>query len=79
MKKIRLKIPKIIDFIQNFLEKRVEISKKKERRTWFVRQVLYEKINKSLSNEKILERLNEKSFNENDISELVKRLILNLQ
>ena len=70
---------KIINYVENFLEKRVKISQKKETRMWFVRQILYEKINERLSNEKIVGKFNEKAFGEKDISELVKRIIVDLK
>ena len=70
---------KILNYVESFLEKRVEIPQKKEMRMWFVRQILYEKINKRLSNEKIVGKFNEKAFSEKDISELVKRIIVDLK
>ena len=62
-----------------YVEKRMKLGKKKESHIWFVRQLLYEKIEKSLSKEKILGRLSEESFNERGIGELVKRIITDLK
>ncbi len=70
---------KIINYIENFVEKRMKLVKKKESSVWFIRQLLYEKIEKSLSKEKILGRLSEESFNERGIGELVKRIITDLK
>ena len=56
-----------------------ELGRKKESQLWFVRQILYEKIEKSLVDQKIIERLNEENFNEKDISEIVKRVIKDLR
>jgi len=46
---------------------------------WFVRQILYKKIEKCLVDQKIIEKLNEKNFNEKDISEIVERIIKDLR
>ena len=70
---------KIIDYVQSFIEKRMTLGKKKESHVWFVRQILYEKIEKSISNEKILERLSEENFNAKDIGEIVERVITDLK
>ena len=70
---------KIINYIENFVEKRMKLGKKKEGSVWFIRQLLYEKIEKSLSKEKILGRLSEEGFNERGIGELVKRIITDLK
>ena len=70
---------KIITHIEKYLEKRLKLGKIKESYLWFVRQILYEKIEKSLVDQKILEKLNEETFNEKDIGELVKRIINNLR
>ena len=70
---------KIINYIENFVEKRMKLGKKKESSAWFIRQLLYEKIEKSLSKEKIMGRLSEESFNERGIGELVKRIITDLK
>ena len=70
---------KIITHIENFVEKRLKLGKNKESHLWFVRQILYEKIEKSLVDQKILEKLNEETFNEKDISEIVKRIIKELK
>ena len=52
--------------------------KNKEGYLWFVRQILYEKIEKSLVDQRLHEKLNEETFNEKDISEIVKRIIKDL-
>ena len=69
---------RILTHIENFVEKRTKLGRKKESHLWFVRQILYEKIEKSLVNQKILDDLNEGNFNEKDISEIVKRIIKDL-
>ena len=70
---------KIINYVENFVEKRMKLGKKKESHIWFVRQILYEKIEKSISNEKILGRLSEENFNAKDIGEIVERIITDLK
>ncbi len=70
---------KIITYIENYLEKRLKSEKSKESYLWFVRQILYEKIEKSLFDQKIHEKLNKETFNEKDISEIVKRIIKELK
>ena len=70
---------KIITHIENHLEKRSKLGKNKESYLWFVRQILYEKIEKSLFDQKIHEKLNQETFNEKDISEIVKRIIKDLR
>ena len=70
---------KIINYVESFVEKRMKLGKKKESHIWFVRQILYEKIEKSISNEKILGRLSEENFNEKDIGEIVERIITDLK
>ena len=70
---------KIITHIENYLEKRLKSEKSKESYLWFVRQILYEKIEKSLFEQKIHEKLNQETFNEKDISEIVKRIIKDLR
>ena len=70
---------KIISYVESFLEKRIKLGEKKESHVWFVRQILYEKIEKSLSNEKILGRLSEENFNAKDIGEIVERIITDLK
>ena len=70
---------KIINYIESFVEKRMKLGKKKESHIWFVRQILYEKIEKSISNEKILGRLSEDNFNAKDIGEIVERIITDLK
>ena len=70
---------KIINYVESFLEKRMNLGKKKESHVWFVRKILYEKIEKSMSNEKILGRLSEENFNEKDIGEIVERIITDLK
>ena len=70
---------KIISYVESFVEKRMKLGKKKESHVWFVRQILYEKIEKSLSNEKILGRLSEENFNAKDIGEIVERIITDLK
>ena len=70
---------KIIKYIESFVEKRMKLGKKKESHIWFVRQILYEKIEKSISNEKILGRLSEENFNAKDIGEIVERIITDLK
>ena len=70
---------KIINYVESFVEKRMKLGKKKESHIWFVRQILYEKIEKSISNEKILGRLSEENFNANDIGEIVERIITDLK
>ena len=70
---------KIITHIENHLEKRSKIGNNKESYLWFVRQILYEKIEKSLFDQKIHEKLNQETFNEKDISEIVKRIIKDLR
>ena len=44
---------KIITHIEKYLEKRLKLGKNKESYLWFVRQILYEKIEKSLFDQKI--------------------------
>ena len=70
---------KIINYVESFVEKRMKLGKKKESHIWFVRQILYEKIEKSISNEKILGRLSEENFNAKDIGEIVERIITDLK
>ena len=70
---------KIITHIENYLEKRLKLEKSKESYLWFVRQILYEKIEKSLFDQKIHEKLNQETFNEKDIREIVKRIIKDLR
>ena len=70
---------KIISYVENFLERRIKLGEKKESHVWFVRQILYEKIEKSISNEKILGRLSEENFNAKDIGEIVERIITDLK
>ena len=70
---------KIITHIENHLEKRSKLGKNKESYLWFVRQILYEKIEKSLFDQKIHEKLNKETFNEKAISEIVKRIIKDLR
>ena len=70
---------RILTHIENFVEKRTKLGRKKESHLWFVRQILYKKIEKSLVDQKILEKLNEENFNEKDISEIVKRIIKDLR
>ena len=70
---------KIITHIEKYLEKRLKLGKNKESYLWFVRQILHEKIEKSLVDQKILEKRNEGTFNENDISEIVKLIIRDLR
>ena len=70
---------KIINHIEKCLEKGLKLGKNKEGYLWFVRQILYEKIEKSLVDQKVLEKLNEETFNENDISEIVKLIIKDLR
>ena len=70
---------KIISYVESFVEKRMKLGKKKQSHVWFVRQILYEKIEKSLSNEKILGRLSEENFNAKDIGEIVERIITDLK
>ena len=70
---------KIISYVESFVEKRMKLGKKKESHVWFVRQILYEKIEKSISNEKILGRLSEENFNAKDIGEIVERIITDLK
>ena len=70
---------KIINYVESFVEKRMKLGKKKESHVWFVRKILYEKIEKSISNEKILGRLSEENFNEKDIGEIVERIITDLK
>ena len=70
---------KIINYVESFVEKRMKLGKKKESHIWFVRQILYEKIEKSISNEKILGRLIEDNFNAKDIGEIVERIITDLK
>ena len=70
---------KIINYVESFLEKRMNLGKKKESHVWFVRKILYEKIEKSMSSEKILGRLSEENFNEKDIGEIVERIIRDLK
>ena len=69
----------IRDSIENHLEKRSKLGKNKESYLWFVRQMLYEKIEKSLFDQKIHEKLDQETFNEKDISEIVKRIIKDLR
>ena len=64
--------------IKSGLEK-LKLEKSKESYLWFVRQILYEKIEKSLFDQKIHEKLNQETFNEKDISEIVKRIIKDLR
>ena len=70
---------KIITHIENHLVKRSKLGKSNESYLWFVRQILYEKIEKSLFDQKIHEKLNKETFNEKDISEIVKRIIKDLK
>ena len=70
---------KIITHIENHLERRSKLGKNKESYLWFVRQILYEKIEKSLFDQKIHEKLNQETFNEKAISEIVKRIIKDLR
>ena len=70
---------KIITHIENHLAKRSKLGENKESYLWFVRQILYEKIEKSLFDQKIHETLNQETFNEKDISEIVKRIIKDLR
>ena len=70
---------KIINYVESFVEKRMKLGKKKESHIWFVRQILYEKIEKSISNKKILGRLSEENFNAKDIGEIVERIITDLK
>ncbi len=70
---------RILTHIENFVEKRTKLGRKKESHLWFVRHILYKKIEKSLVDQKILEQLNEENFNEKDISEIVKRIIKDLR
>ena len=70
---------KIITHIENFVEKRLKLGENKESHLWFVRQILYEKIEQSLINKKIFEQLNEETFNEKDIGEIVKCIIKDLR
>ena len=70
---------KIINYVGSFVKKRMKLGKKKESHIWFVRQILYEKIEKSISNEKILGRLSEDNFNAKDIGEIVERIITDLK
>ena len=70
---------KIISYVESFVEKRMKLGKKKESHVWFVRQILYEKVEKSISNEKILGRLSEENFNAKDIGEIVERIITDLK
>ena len=55
------------------------LGENKEGYLWFVRQILYEKIEKSLVDQRLHEKLNEETFNEKDISEIVKRTIKDLR
>ena len=70
---------KIITHIENFVEKRLKLGENKDSHLWFVRQILYEKIEQSLINKKIFEQLNEETFNEKDIGEIVKCIIKDLR
>ena len=70
---------RILTHIANVVEKRTKLGRKKESPLWFVRQILYEKIEKSLVDQKIIEKLNEENFNEKDISEIVERIIKDLR
>ena len=70
---------KIITHIEKYLEKRLKLGKNKESYLWFVRQILYEKIETSLVDQKIHKKLNEETFNEKDISEIVKLIIKDLR
>ena len=70
---------RILTHIENLVEKRTKLGRKKESHLWFVRQILFEKIEKSLVDQKIIERLNEENFNEKDIYEMVKRIIKDLR
>ena len=70
---------KIITHIEKYLEKRLKLGKNKESYLWFVRQILYEKIENSLVDQKIHKKLNEETFNEKDISEIVKLIIKDLR
>ena len=70
---------KIITHIENHLEKRSKSVKNKESYLWFVRQILYEKIEKILVDQETHEKLNKETFNEKNISEIVKRIIKDLR
>ena len=70
---------KIITHIEKYLEERLKLRENKESYLWFVRQILYEKIEKSLVDQKLHEKLNEETFSEKDISEIVKRIIKDLR
>ena len=70
---------RILTHIKNVMEKRAKLGRKKESHLWFVRQILFEKIEKSLVDQKISERLNEENFTEKDINEMVKRIIKDLR
>ena len=70
---------KIITHIEKYLEKRLKLEKNKESYLWFIRQILYEKIENSLVDQKIHKKLNEETLNENDISEIVKLIIKDLR
>ncbi len=70
---------KIISHIEKYLKKGLKLGKNKEGYLWFVRQILYEKIEKSLVDQRLHEKLNEETFNEKDISEIVKRTIKDLR
>ena len=70
---------RILTHIENVLEKRTKLGRKKESHLWFVRQILFEKIEKNLVDQKISERLNEENFTEKDINEMVKRIIKDLR
>ena len=70
---------RILTHIENVVEKRTKLGRKKESHLWFVRQILFEKIEKSLVDQKILQKRNEGTFDESDISEIVKRIIKGLR
>lgn len=70
---------KIISYIEKYLEKGLKLGKNKEGYLWFVRQILYEKIEKSLVDQRLHQKLNEETFNEKDISEIVKRTIKDIR
>ena len=70
---------RILTHIENVVEKSTKLGRKKESRLWFVRQILYEKIEKILVDQKIIEKLNEENFNEKEINEIVERIIKDLR
>ena len=70
---------RILTHIENVVEKRAKLGRKKESPLWFVRQILYKRIEKCLVDQKIIEKLNEENFNEKDISEIVERIIKDLR